>query len=184
MFKKTLAFMTAVAAAACMFVSCGDSKKDKDDDDDNDTKISDTYISKSKKASANATASTLYKGVNAALTDFDSKGTTYKGKYILCSDPHKSISLPEGGEMLAQSDFMKYVEDNFMDMTDVEYIIAISDGVCVGTAATTDGGKYVGLYPLDTVSDMNSYGGKVKTYEPDDKISFTEVYDLYKSQTE
>ena len=33
MFKKTLAFMTAFAAAACMFVSCGDSKKEKSEID-------------------------------------------------------------------------------------------------------------------------------------------------------
>ena len=180
MFRKTLAFMTAITAAACMFASCGDSGRDKDDDDD--TTVSSTYISKSKKTAANVTASNIYKGVNSALADFREKGADYRGKYIICSDAQKNVLLPDGGEAIEPEEFMKYVGDNYMELKDLEYIVIISDGACEAVAAAMDGGKYVGLYPQDTIVDIDSFKDTIKTYEPDEKIDMTEVYDIYKSQ--
>ena len=128
------------------------------------------YVRKSKISSANSAASSVYKGINSALTELDEEGVDVGGLYILdwngsvwgCDD-----DLTLDSEGLTGSEgarFDKKVANFFSDIKKVKYgLAAIKDGGCVAFAGRTDK-TYTGTYPggvvtTDTYSEFKNDAG-------------------------
>ena len=113
------------------------------------------YIKKSKVSSANSAASTLYKGVNTALTEIDEAG------WPINNNPGGKVedtTFGAGGTGTAPTGatFKTRVE-NFcknIDGTFADYQIQITDGACTATAVNTTG-SYKGTYPSGVVNADN-----------------------------
>ena len=129
------------------------------------------YVRKSKISSANSAASSVYKGINSALTELDEEGVDVGGLYILTrsgsvwaasdTDPTLATDGVCGSE---GARFDKKVANFFADVKKIKNgIAAVKDGGCVAFAGRTDK-TYTGTYPggivtTDTYSDYKGDAG-------------------------
>ena len=118
------------------------------------------YVRKSKISSANSAASSVYKGINSALTELDEEGVDVGGLYILtwngsAWENADDDDLTLGTAELVGSEgarFDKKVANFFADIKKVKYgIAAVKDGGCVAFAGATDK-TYTGTYPGGVVT--------------------------------
>ena len=110
------------------------------------------YVRKSKISSANSAASSVYKGINSALTELDEEGVDVGGLWILKwngtvwaasteTDPTISTVVGSGKR------FDKKVSNFFSDIKKIKKgECAIKDGGCIAFAGCTDK-TYTGTYP-------------------------------------
>lgn len=107
------------------------------------------YVHKSKLASANSTASTIYKAASSAITELDEEGVDLDGVHIICSDSSKNVV---GGEMADNLDlFYEKLKNFFNDADKVDYFVVVSDGYCYYSAICQN--EYIGTYPIHSVVD-------------------------------
>ena len=119
------------------------------------------YVRKSKISSANSAASSVYKGINSALTELDEEGVDVGGLYILTwngsawANAGDDDDLTLGTATLVGSEgarFDKKVANFFADIKKIKSgIAAIKDGGCVAFAGATDK-TYTGTYPGGVVT--------------------------------
>ncbi|HRR76336.1 MAG TPA: hypothetical protein P5191_05930 [Ruminococcus sp.] len=138
-----------------------------------------TYVKKSKKQSANATASSLSKAINSALIDFDMNDIDIYGTYIISSDSSKNKDVPSDIDIdKLDSQIKKYFED--IDETD--YFCVVSDG-SAGYVAV-DYKSNIGTYPANSILEKSGDGEPdlyvdsriMKTEE--ENYSLDELYDV------
>ena len=98
------------------------------------------YVKKSKTSSVNATASTVMKAANSALTELDEDDFKLSGDYIISSDESKNVNVP-----FDVDEFYEKAEYYYYDMSDMDYFIIVEDGCCSDVAVIDDSG-YVGTY--------------------------------------
>ena len=132
-----------------------------------------SYVKKSKKSSANSSATTLNKAATSALADLDAKGVDVMGSYIISSDSSQNVNVPAGFDV---SDFDKRLKAYFSDADKLTYFIVCQDGWCSYSAAYVTGNeRYVGTYPTNYVF------GKEGPEPDSNEYSYEELYDMAKS---
>ena len=114
------------------------------------------YVRKSKISSANSAASSVYKGINSALTELDEEGVDVGGLYILkwtggstnaWSVSSDDTDLSTTSLYGSSGRFDKKVANFFNDVKKIKYgEAAIKDGGCIAFAGNTDK-TYTGSYP-------------------------------------
>jgi len=134
------------------------------------------YVRKSKISSANSAASSVYKGINSALTELDEEGVDVGGLWILDWDGSvwsASTDKDELNEVVGDGErFDKKVANFFADIDKVKYgEAAIKDGGCVAFAGRSNK-TYTGTYPggVVTTDTYAGYGGAI-TEAPADALS-------------
>lgn len=115
------------------------------------------YVTKSKIQSANTTASSIYKAVNSACTEFDEEDKVVTdGDLTVSTSGSGSItgtpatpSNAVSGEELYES-----VKNYFSDITKCDgALVCVDDGMCAAVAV--EAGKYFGTYPGGIVTAKN-----------------------------
>ena len=132
------------------------------------------YVKKSKVSSANSAASSVYKGINSALTELDEEGIDVGGLYILTwtGGTTNAWSAAATTDMQAVvgsgKSFDNKVKNFFDDITKIqEAQCAIKGGTCVAIATRQDS-TYTGTFPggvvtTDTYADYsNKVGNALK----------------------
>ena len=116
------------------------------------------YVRKSKISSANSAASSVYKGINSALTELDEEGVDVGGLWILQWDgkvwaaSDDDLTLSSGTLYGSSGRFDKKVTNFFADIKKIKGgYAAIKDGGCVAFAGNTDK-TYTGTYPGGVVT--------------------------------
>lgn len=132
------------------------------------------YVKKSKIQSANTTASSIYKAVNSAVTEFDEEDRTIEtGKLTVtvgATAGTGTIGAATTSTTLAGADELyKSVANYFADITKCNgAIVAVNtEGQCCAVAVSS--GKYAGAYPGGVVTVKtwdNTYKSKTGAGEP------------------
>lgn len=99
------------------------------------------YVKKSKTSSVNATASTVMKAANSALTELDEENHSITEDCIISSDKSKNLNISSSDADL----FYEKASYYYDDMSDMDYFIIVEDGCCSDVAVIDDSG-YVGTY--------------------------------------
>jgi type IV pilus assembly protein PilA len=119
------------------------------------------YVRKSKISSANSAASSVYKGINSALTELDEEGIDVGGLWILDWDGSVWSATDDetiGDVVGSEGRFDKKVSNFFADITKIKYgEAALKDGGCVAFAGRTNK-TYTGTYPGGVVT-TDTYSG-------------------------
>jgi len=125
------------------------------------------YVRKSKISSANSAASSVYKGINSALTELDEEGVDVGGCWILTWDgkiwagSDDDLTLSSSALYGNSGRFDKKVANFFADIKKIKGgIAAVKDGGCVAFAGNTDK-TYTGTYPggVVTTDTYSTYKG-------------------------
>lgn len=125
------------------------------------------YVKKSKVSSANSAASSVYKGINSALTELDEEGIDVGGFYILKWDgtAWSADVTPDMKDAVGTGkSFDNKVKNFFDDITKIqEAQCAIKGGTCVAIATRQDS-TYTGTFPggvvtTDTYADYSNQVG-------------------------
>lgn len=124
------------------------------------------YVRKSKISSANSAASSVYKGINSALTELDEEGIDVGGLYILNWNG-TAWSADTDTDVITNADVLKRftakVSNFFADISKVkEGKAALKGGGCIAFAGRTDS-TYTGTYPggVVTTDTYEGYSKKV-----------------------
>jgi len=127
------------------------------------------YVRKSKVASANSTASSIYKAINSALTELDEEGVDIGGdikftKAAGAANTGWSMTTADASALTAASSrFNAKVLNFFSDLKKVKgAATAFSrDGSCVAVGVAIDS-TYTGTYPggIVTTDTYKSFKGK------------------------
>ncbi|MCQ2490373.1 MAG: prepilin-type N-terminal cleavage/methylation domain-containing protein [Ruminococcus sp.] len=125
------------------------------------------YVRKSKISSANSAASSVYKGINSALTELDEEGIDVGGLYILKWSGTAWSADTAATDVITNSDvltrFTAKVSNFFADISKVkEGQAALKGGGCIAFAGRTDS-TYTGTYPggVVTTDTYEGYSNKV-----------------------
>lgn len=127
------------------------------------------YVKKSKVSSANSAASSIYKGINSALTELDEEGIDIGGHFIITwSDSTSAWSVAQEIDadtktLINTNDgkFETKVANFFEDISKMKSVkAAISGGTCIAVACASDS-TYTGTQP-GGVSTTDTY----EDYEP------------------
>lgn len=125
------------------------------------------YVRKSKISSANSAASSVYKGINSALTELDEEGIDVGGLYILNWNGTAWSTGTTDTDVITNADVLKRftakVSNFFADISKVkEGKAALKGGGCVAFAGRTDS-TYTGTYPggVVTTDTYEGYSKKV-----------------------
>ena len=125
------------------------------------------YVRKSKISSANSAASSVYKGINSALTELDEEGIDVGGLYILKWNGTAWSTTTTDTDVITNADVLKRftskVSNFFADISKVkEGQAALKGGGCVAFAGRTDS-TYTGTYPggVVTTDTYEGYSNKV-----------------------
>lgn len=116
------------------------------------------YVKKSKIQSANTTASSIYKAVNSAITEFDEEDMTTATGDLAVSTSAKTIATTGTTGTTATTgvatgaELYEAVEAYFGDIKkcDGAKVHVTTDGQCVAVAVKS--GKYFGAYPSGVVT--------------------------------
>lgn len=111
------------------------------------------YVKKSKIQSANTTASSIYKAVNSAATEFDELDMVLKTEDAEVNVTAQTIGTGSGTAPEASAaDLYKSVKNYFGDITKCNgaKVSINSEGQCQAVAVSS--GKYMGAYPSGVVS--------------------------------
>lgn len=103
------------------------------------------YVKKSKAASANTTAKTLYNATNTALTEMDEEGCDLSGNFIIHSDDSLNYNVSKDFDVDKFNEYMSYY---FSAVEDVDYFIVISDGLAEYVACSSN--DNTGIFPIET----------------------------------
>lgn len=135
------------------------------------------YIKKSKQTSVNASASSIGKAYNSALTEMDESDVDISGTYIICSDSSKNVNIPGS---LDVDGLNTYAEMYFSDMKELNWFVFISNGTVQYTVVTEEsyGPGTVGTWPAYSQPTEMSDGDL--SFESDDKMSasYDELYQM------
>ena len=101
------------------------------------------YIEKSRQASANAMASSLYKASNTALVDMDIDGISVEDG-IISSD--RSLNTITDEEVLEK--FYSVMLNYYAEAENLDYFVVIKDSVAETVVCTAYDGNVLGAYPL------------------------------------
>lgn len=116
------------------------------------------YTNKSKVTSANANASSLYKGLNSSLVEMDSAGYKISGSsyYIICSDKKNNYNVPT--DNFDEDKFYKTLKNYYSDSEKGEWFAVVEYG-SVSYVASSESWKnqLVGTYPKAATPDGPSY---------------------------
>ncbi len=110
------------------------------------------YVKKSKIQSANTTASSIYKAVNSAITEFDEEDQVTATGDLTVNTSAKTISATDPSGTASATDFYTSVEAYFGDIKKCNgaMVHVTTDGQCV--AVSVKSGKYFGAYPSGVVT--------------------------------
>ncbi len=136
------------------------------------------FVKKSKQSSMNSSAHSLSMAASAALTDMDEQGLDMDGIFIISSDGSLNYNISSSFDM---GTFLSYTSEYFNDISELNYFVVISDGVCVYAACeNSETPEYIGTYPLKELP-CEYDGDKLKTQPmttDDEKLTLQEIYDL------
>lgn len=125
------------------------------------------YVRKSKISSANSAASSVYKGINSALTELDEEGIDVGGLHILKWNGTAWSTGTTDTDVITNADVLKRftskVSNFFADISKIkEGQAALKGGGCVAFAGRTDS-TYTGTYPggVVTTDTYEGYSNKV-----------------------
>lgn len=127
------------------------------------------YVKKSKVSSANSAAASIYKGINAALTELDEEGIDIGGHFIITWNGASgqwstAEEIDADTKTLINTDDGKFetkVANFFEDISKMKSVkAAISGGTCIAVACASDS-TYTGTQP-GGVSTTDTY----ENYEP------------------
>lgn len=113
------------------------------------------YVKKSKIQSANSTASSIYKAVNSAATEFEEEDKCLaNGEYTITGGALSAISPNAANGEVSVSSVEAAVKNYFGDVTKVkEGKFNIANGMCNAVACMS--GKYIGTYPSGVITAKN-----------------------------
>lgn len=103
------------------------------------------YVAKSKQASINSNARTLFNAAATTLAELDAQGVDVGGTYILCSDDSMNIGTPSNEDALYDT-----IEKYFDSVEEFEYFIVFSDYSVYYVAISEDGSSPIGTSPTAT----------------------------------
>lgn len=107
------------------------------------------YVKKSKIQSANSTASSIYKAVNSAATEFEEED-----KYVTDKDYTVGASGVSAGEAATDAEFYASIKNYFGGITKCEgAMFTVEAGMCKAVACKS--GQYLGTYPAGVVTPKN-----------------------------
>lgn len=110
------------------------------------------YVKKSKIQSANSTASSIFKAVNSAATEFEEEDISVANGVYNVSASGLSVS-PGTGEA-GLEELYTAVKNYFSDITKVkEAQFNVTGGMCNAVACMS--GKYIGTYPSGVITAKN-----------------------------
>ena len=129
------------------------------------------FVKKSKVSSANSAASSLYKGINSALTELDEEGVDIGGHFIITWNGNTgkwstAQAIDADTKTLLDTDdgrFETKVANFFEDVAKLKSAkAAVSGGVCIAVACAADS-TYTGTQPggvstTDTYEDYKPTG--------------------------
>lgn len=113
------------------------------------------YVTKSKIQSANSTASSIYKAVNSACTEFDEEDKVVNDGDLTVNTSAKTISgTGTPSNVVAGDELYEAVSNYFGDISKCNgALICVDDGMCA--AVGVESGKYFGTYPGGIVTAKN-----------------------------
>lgn len=134
------------------------------------------YVKKSKQASANSKASSLYKAANTALVDMDEQDLDVMGTFIISSDENQNYNLNSDFDTEIFKDTMK---EYFYDIDELDYFMIINNGECSYVACqqkVEDSEKpVIGTYPISQMPAV-VHAHSVETENLDEDLSFEDIY--------
>ena len=139
------------------------------------------YVKKSKVSSANSAASSLYKGINSALTELDEEGIDIGGHFIITwngASGNWSVAQVIDTETAtlintADSKFETKVANFFEDVSKMKSVkAAISGGTCIAVACASDS-TYTGTQPggVSTTDTYEDYKPNATGEVPDGALA-------------
>lgn len=137
------------------------------------------YVKKSRQASLNSTAKSIFNAVAITMADLESDGADLNGSYIIGSDDSMTYNVPSS---LNVADIRKSAEEYFDDIKDYDYFVVILDGACsyIGVYKDTTYAT-VGTYPVFTIPKAVNDGHLETESEKDlDKYSLEELFAMAK----
>ena len=110
------------------------------------------YVKKSKIQSANSTASSIYKAVNSAATEFEEEDKCVSdGPYTVSST---GLSEDTADGAVTKAELYDAVKNYFGDITKCkDAMFQVKDGMCAAVACKS--GKYIGTYPAGVITAKN-----------------------------
>ena len=131
------------------------------------------YVKKSKKASANASASSLYKAANTALVEMDEEDELPNvDGALVCSDDSKNINVPDDFDT---EKFIDKMNEYFPDIEKMDWFVILDMGCASYVVVDKNEIDQIGVYPQNMFLDSNL---ELINDESIIKKSFDEVYDM------
>lgn len=110
------------------------------------------YVKKSKIQSANSTASSIYKAVNSAATEFEEEDKYIKDGILTVGA--NSIGAAADANEASDTDLYAAVKNYFGGITKCNgAMVNVSGGMCNAVACKS--GKYLGTYPAGVITAKN-----------------------------
>lgn len=111
------------------------------------------YVKKSKIQSANSTASSIYKAVNSAATEFEEEDKYIKDGPLTVSSNSIGAGATDSSQA-TDAELYAAVKNYFGDITKCNGAkVNVSGGMCNAVACKS--GKYIGTYPAGVVTAKN-----------------------------
>ncbi len=141
------------------------------------------YVKKSKQASLNASASSLNKAADVALTEMDEQGLDIDGTFIIGSDSNGGLNHNVKSDFDMET-FSSAMNEYYNDTSDVNYFLVINKGICeYAVCEKPDDDSYganVGTYPIKSVPESfdDSFFETKPATTDEEKLTFQELYDM------
>ncbi len=129
------------------------------------------YTHKSKQASINAQAKTLYNTTATVLTQLDAEGTNVMGTYIICSDEYDNVNVPFEASL-----FYDCADDYFPEIDSFTYFVVVQNGNCTYAAIAQNGEDFIGTSPYATSIGTDEGPTTISGYYGDEDWDLEDLY--------
>lgn len=141
------------------------------------------YAHKTKNASLNDAAKSIYKAFNTALTETVDEGITLDGLFIIGSDDSMNYNVPS---TVNTSEILKKADRFFNEIDDYDYFIIVKNGYCIYSAADKkDDDDTIGTNPIDEIpvslSTIDGEKFEIVDTVSADYYSFEELFEAAKN---
>ena len=135
------------------------------------------YAKKSRMASANSLASSIYRAANTALVEMDELYENTGGIYIISSDEKKNMDVPFDIDEFNKH-FGQYTDNEKMEKQN--YFMVVKNGAVEYAAVSedwTNTKKIVGTYPVSTIDGTRIYTSDGSYSLSTERRSLSYLYD-------